>query len=57
MEIEAMEAVFMEDFQCTFFYSYLQIVISTDPGTYKIKLVPVLGGENFGICGFLRIII
>lgn len=26
------------------------LVISSDPGTYKIKIVPVLGGENYGSC-------
>ncbi|KAK8822882.1 rwd domain containing protein [Blastocystis sp. ATCC 50177/Nand II] len=37
MEIEAMQAVFMDDFE----------LISSDPSTYKIKIVPVLGGENY----------
>lgn len=30
------------------FFAILWLVISNDPGTYKIKIVPVLGGENYG---------
>ncbi|KAK8819836.1 hypothetical protein WA538_001941, partial [Blastocystis sp. DL] len=37
MEIEAMQAVFMDDFE----------LISDHPGTFKIKLVPELGGTNY----------
>ena len=34
-------------------FIHLIVVISQDPGTFKIKLVPVLGGENFGRFVFL----
>ena len=49
MEIEAMQAVFMDDFERLWSFSLLTpIVISNHPGTFKIKLVPELGGTNYG---------
>ena len=37
MEIEAMQAVFMDDFE----------LVSNNPTTYRIKIYPSLGGENY----------
>ena len=49
MEIEAMQAVFMDDFERSFLASlFIHLVISDHPGTFKIKLVPELGGTNYG---------
>ena len=49
MEIEAMQAVFMDDFERSFLVSlFIHLVISDHPGTFKIKLVPELGGTNYG---------
>lgn len=49
MEIEAMQAVFMDDFERWFYVSlFTRLVISDHPGTFKIKLVPELGGTNYG---------
>ena len=48
MEIEAMQAVFMDDFECFLIVFYLSLVVSNNPTTYRIKIYPSLGGENYG---------
>lgn len=53
MEIEAMQAVFMDDFESRsesrVRRSSSRAVIQEDPGEFKIKLVPDLYGENHGM--------